>query len=173
MSGEERKPTIVQMVDDFNTVLVDFQGRVVSVSEMEVTRTNTPTFPVAMFALQDITFVHSERTNKPPAAVETIIAEFWFQSRKRVNVGGKAETPFWEFYNYEPLLQTVVDFVTNWKSPRGYRLKLVRMDLESTELAVMVSFTFNHIYDICPTPEEELGETRLVGNVCIPTGCDP
>lgn len=158
------------MVADITPYLPEFQKRVMSVSEMEVTRTNTPSFPIAMFALQNIDFIHSERTNKAPVANEIIIAEFWFQSRKKVLTAGK-ETPFWEFYNYEPLMQVMVDFVTNWKSPRNYKLKLVRMDLESSELAVMVSFTLHHSYDLCPTPEEELGVTQLVANICIPTEC--
>lgn len=172
MSGKGKSPTIEALVADITPFLEEFEGRVMSVSEMEVTRTNTPKFPVAMFALQDITFNHAEKGNKPPEAVETIIGEFWFSSRKKVVTKNKEE-PFWDFYNYEPLLQAVVDFIMGWRSPRNSRLKMVRMDLESDELAVMISFTFTHTYDLCPTPEDPLGEAKIVSRISIPTGCEP
>jgi hypothetical protein len=170
LSGSD-EATIEALAAKLREVFPELGGRCTPVSEMEVTRTNTPTFPVAMVALQDVVFNHSERSNKPPTSTETIIVEFWFGSRKKVKEGNK-ETPFWQFYNYEPLMQKMADLCMNWKTPRNYRLRMVRMDLESDELAVMVSFTLNHIYDICLTPEEALGPTRLVSNVCIPTGCE-
>jgi hypothetical protein len=175
LSGEELErqlsPTILALAEDLLPILPELERRIIAVSEMEVTRTNTPTFPIGMLALQEITFSHNEKTNKVPQVTEVIVGEFWFKSNK-LKTSVHTETPFWSYYNYDPLLAKLVTFIMGWISPKGYKLKIVRMDLESDELAVQVSFTFSHTYDFCPLYEDEEDSVRILPHVRVEIECD-
>lgn len=171
VESEGLSSTIIALSKDLLPILPEMEGRIIAVSEMEVTRTNTPTFPIAMIGLQEITFEHDEKSNKLPMLTEVIVAEFWFKSRK-VKFSNNTETPFWSYYDYDPLLRKLVSFLLGWKSPKGYKLRVVRMDLESSELAVQVSFTLRHRFDFCPIEDDEGEEARVIPNISLKTQCE-
>ena len=178
MSGNEFntepnvKSTVLALAEELREVLPEFNGRIIAVSEMEVNRSNVPTLPIGMVALQDIVPRHSEKTNRPPTMVEQIVAEFWFKSNKVLSKDRGKESPFWEFYDYMPLLFKVTNFIVQWQTPQGYKLKFTRMDLESSELAVHVSFTFFHEWEFC-LAQDDLGEPmKIVSNVSAKLTCE-
>jgi len=149
----------------------ELDGRVIAVSEMEVNRANMPTLPICMTALRDVTFRHAEQTNQDPWIVEQIVTEFWFESN-RIKNSKSQETPFWAYYDYDKLLFKIVKFVLGWTSPKGYKFKITRMDIESSDLAVHVAFEFFHQYRFCDVFPDEPEELRLVQSVCMKTGCE-
>jgi hypothetical protein len=170
LSGKTFEPTLLALIKDIEPVFPEMERRIIAVSEMEVQRDNIPTFPIAMFALQDINFAHDAKSNKSPDLVETFVGEFWFRSNKILNSKSK-ETPFWAYYDYDPLLQKFVDFILQWESPRGYPVQLVKMDLESSDLAVMLSFTLRHTYTFCKLEQQPEGIVKTVENIRIKTEC--
>jgi hypothetical protein len=178
LSGDEFKQpnigsTVLGLAELLRERLPELGDRMIAVSEMEVNRSNVPTMPIGMVALVDVTFRHAEKTNTAPWVVEQIIAEFWFKSNKVTSRDKTKESPFWAFYDYDPLLLKVVSAVLGWTTPKGYKLKITRMDLESDELAVHITFEFFHEYIFCP-PVDEVGEPlRIIQHVRTKTECEP
>lgn len=138
---------------------------------MEVNRSNLPTLPIAMTALVDVTFRHAEQTNKPPVVVEQMVTEFWFKSNK-VKFSNNKESPFWAYYDFDPLLRKFVTLAMNFRPPKGNKFKVTRMDLESDEMAVHITFEFFHQYDFCALVDDFGEPVRIVDHSCAKTGCE-
>lgn len=163
-----KSATPIALAKAINKAFPEYGDRILPVSEADINKTNVPkTFPIGFVALLRAPMTHSEKSNKDPSITEEIVVEFWFKSNKYV-YDNKTESPFWAFYDYSKLRDKFIAFALNWKSPEGYRLKLINMEVDSTELAVMISFRVDHIFDWCPPQEilEELdlydrGEARL------------
>jgi hypothetical protein len=174
MSEVKSNSTILDLADKLRDLLPEFKRRIIAVSEMEVNRSNVPSFPIGMLALQDINYVHFRETNKPTEIQETIVVEFWFASNKITQ--GDKESPFWSYYDYDPLQDRFVDFILDYRSPRGWPVQLMRMDLESSEIATMLTFVLQHRYDHCKAPQEPLmilGKKNVGFKMTIPTKvCD-
>jgi hypothetical protein len=166
------KSTIIALAEELREVLPELNGRIIPVSEMEVNRSNVPTLPIGMVALADIVPRHSEKTNRPPTMVEQIIVEFWFKSIKVTSSDRTKESPFWEFYDYEVILYKVTNFILQWTTPKGFKLKFTRMDLESTELAIHLSFTFFHEYEFCIAENEDEEPVRIVSSISAKLNCE-
>lgn len=165
-----RKPVIVDIADQLNVLFPELLGRVIPVSEIVVDASNKPKFPVGFVALQDIPINMSQRTNKMPVMTETIIIELWFDSKK-IRRLDQTETSFWAFYDYEPLLERFVDWTIDYHTTRGYKLTPTKMDLETSELAVMITFTANHIWDFC-RPAQEHGTVKVITKTEIACECE-
>lgn len=175
MSGKENKPalspTILGLADLFRENMKEMEQRVIAVSEMEVNRTNLPTLPIAMVALVDVTFRHAEKTNSMPHVVEQIVAEFWFKNNK-IRTTKNEESPFWAYYDYDPLLHKVVSLILDWTTPKGFKLKVTRMDLESTEAAVHITFEFFHDYEFCPSYDEFGEQMTITPHITAKVKCE-
>lgn len=175
MSGNENEPvlnsTILALVERLTVALPELDGRCIAVSEMEVNRSNVPTLPIGMVALVDVTARQDEKTNRTPNIVEQIVAEFWFKSNK-IKTDKNTETPFWAYYDYDPLLHKVVSAIFDWTTPKGYKLKFTRMDLESDEMAVHITFEFFHDYRFCLFTDDEGEELQIVPHIHPKMGCE-
>lgn len=125
----------------------DLGGRSIAVSEAQITADNVPTLPLAMLALLDEeSDQRTARSNAPATLTERLMLQFWI-APERYKRADQSESPFWAFYNYEPLRDRLLAELAIWCSPRGGRVVYRRMDIESDALAVVISFTLTHEFE--------------------------
>lgn len=150
-------------------------GRALAVSEVELTKENVPTLPLAMTA-----FVRSlaEPPVRGPATMfditDTFIVEFWLPPARYKKANG-SETPFWSYYDYEAIRDTLLSNLAYWESPNGERIAYRGMMVEADVFAVTLTFTFIAVFRWCPDKPPALGEPiRSVGfTLCVPEACCP
>lgn len=157
------KSVMLDLAASMDKAFPEFDGRIVPVSEVEVDKSNVPQLPIVFLALVTSPIDHVERGNKPPTITENFVVEFWFPSNKYLRKDG-TESPFWAYYDYEGLRDKFIAFTMNYRSPRKALLKFTAMEIESTPLAVMISFTLRHQFDWC-APDEILKELDLYEDV--------
>jgi hypothetical protein len=147
-------------------------GRSLAVSEVEITKENVPTLPLAMVA-----FIRS--TADPPTKsradmfemVDTFIIDFWMEPARYKKANG-SETPFWSFYDYERIRDTLLTNIVRWESPGGERIAFRGMNIEAEPLAVTLTFTFQATFRWCPSGPKDLGEPFTIGfNMCSAAEC--
>ena len=148
-------------------------GRALAVSEVSITKENVPTLPLAMVA-----FIRS--TANPPShsnaemfeVVDTFIVDFWLEPARYKKANG-TETPFWSYYDYEAIRDTLLSNMVRWETPGGERLAYRGLTIEAEPLAVTLTFTFMATFRWCPN-KKEFGEPFTIGfNLCTDPGCVP
>lgn len=147
-----KKPLLLDFAEYLNPYFPELGGRILPVSEAEVTKTNVPTMPLCMLALTVAPFDHNPKGNGDIDITEDFIVEFWFATNK-IKRTDQSESPFWAFYNYVPLRDKFIACTRRYKSPDDYKIKIVSMDISSSDLAVMVTFRCQHEFCWCE-PEE-------------------
>lgn len=180
----EQKPMLLALAEELDNHFPEMEGRIFPVSEADINKTNVPKFPLCMLALTVMPLTYSVNSKNPISMNEDFVVEFWFETNKIKRSNG-SESPFWAFYNYEPLRNKFVAVVSRWKSPAGFKVKIVSMEVETSDLAVMVVFRCQHVFDWCE-PEELTnaldGEPSIIGKTTnviyeitsyIPTECCP
>lgn len=148
----DRKPMLIALAEELNKYFPELSGRVLPVSEAEINKTNVPTMPLCMLALTVMPLTYSVQTQSAVSMNEDFVVEFWFETNKIIR-SNNTESPFWAFYNYEPLRDKFLAVVRRWKSPAGFKVRVVSMEIETSDLAVMVTFRCQHVFDWCE-PEE-------------------
>lgn len=148
------RSTIPALVEAIKTWFPEMEGRVVAVSEAEVTPENMPALPLAMVALQKITGTQNARSNARPMLTEDILVQFWLKpERERLAKGSLA--PFWTYYDYDAILDRLLLGTTIWVGPRGTGLGFNSMDIEADEFAVTITFRLTHETRWCPPDEAD------------------
>jgi hypothetical protein len=151
----------------------ELNGRALAVSEVSITKENVPTLPLAMVA-----FIRS--TANPPShsnaemfeVVDTFIVDFWLEPARYKKANG-TETPFWSYYDYEAIRDTLLSNMVRWETPGGERLAYRGLTIEAEPLAVTLTFTFMATFRWCPN-KKEFGEPFTIGfNLCTEPGCVP
>jgi hypothetical protein len=133
----------------------ELNGRALPVSEALITKENVPTLPLAMIGLEREVGNHSANSDtiKPQ---ELFIVQFWFQPERYKTANG-GETPFWAFYDYEWIRDRFLSNLILWKSPLGEKVKYRGLDIESSALAIVITFSLSHTFSFCSLEDEELG----------------
>lgn len=145
--------TILALADAIRQTFPELGGRVIAVSEADVTRENVPTLPLAMVALQRETAVDNVKSNTAIEIVEDILLEVWQRPEKyRREDGG--QSPFWAFYDYNRLRDSLLILLRTWRSPAGYRVEYVGMETDATDFAVILTFQLRHAFKWCADPTE-------------------
>jgi hypothetical protein len=151
----------------------ELKGRALAVSEVSVTKDNVPTLPLAMTA-----FIRS--TGDPPShsnydtfeIIDTFIIDFWLEPARYKKANG-TETPFWSYYDYEAIRDTLVGNLIRWETPGGERIAYRGMRVGAEPLAVTLTFTFMAKFNWCST-NTDFGEPFTIGfNLCAPESCCP
>lgn len=146
-------PTLPALAKAIGEWFPDLGGRSIAVSEAEVTAENVPTLPLVMVALQKETSDHAVRSNGDITITEDILIQFWSAPERYKRADG-SESPFWAYYDYSAVRDALLMRMLDWKSPAGYRLRYVGMDIESDPLAVVLTFNFRHEFKWCRPPGE-------------------
>jgi hypothetical protein len=149
-------------------------GRALAVSEVSITKENVPTLPLAMVA-----FVRSVG-NPPPNSRQTtfemgdtFIVDFWLEPAMYKKVNG-TETPFWSYYDYEKIRDTLVGNIVRWETPGGEIIAYRGMVIEAEPFAVTLTFTFLATFRWCSPLPKDRGEPFTIGfGLCPPESCCP
>ena len=131
----------------------ELNGRALAVSEVSITKDNVPTLPLAMAA-----FIRS--TANPPSTsnaemfevVDTFIVDFWLEPARYKKANG-TETPFWSYYDYEAIRDTLLANMVRWETPGGERVAYRGLTIEAEPLAVTLTFTFMATFRWCRTED--------------------
>lgn len=143
-------------------------------SEVSITKDNVPTLPLIMVA-----FIRSAAN--PPAhtnadmfeITDTFIVDFWLEPA-RYKKANNSETPFWSYYDYEAIRDTLLTNLAHWDAPGGERIAFRGMTIEAEPLAVTLTFTFIAVFRWCATKPAYAGEPYKIGfNLRTPPGCCP
>lgn len=177
-------PALAIAIDKF---FPELGGRVLPVSEAEVTKENIPKMPLCMLALNLNPFDMAAGINKDIDFIEDFVVEFWFETNKYKR-SDNTQSPFWAYYDFDPLRDKMITLMKYWISPRGYKCSIKSMEIDSSELAVMVVFRITHEVCWCEIPEltsQLTGEPPngyLIGSevkivdkieIAIPVCCEP
>jgi hypothetical protein len=144
----------------------ELEGRSLAVSEVSITKENVPTLPLVMSA-----FIRSaaEPPTRSPShvmdVVDTFIVEFWLEPARYKKANG-AETPFWSYYPYEDIRDTLLTNLAYWTTPNGERISFRGLQMGADPLAVTLTFTFFAVFRWCPSTMPATGEPYSMG-ICL------
>lgn len=148
-----------QIAADVAIWFPELEGRALAVSDADqLTRENTPKLPLVMVALA------KEQSDQPQNAAKSLlnitdefIIEFWLEPNRYKRQNG-AESPFWSYFDYPGIRDKLLNGFTNgYLGPGGERISYRRMQQESSEFAVVLTFTFRAAYQWCSsvmTPDD-------------------
>ena len=152
------KPLLLDMADNLAEWFPEVNGRSIAVSEIEFIddRSNLPTLPIIATALVTEQGQQSQTGGKITINDDVLI-HFIFEPVKYTRADG-GDTPFYAFYDYERIRDTLLEHMQNYRTPRGGSLAYRTMDVESDERAVYIAFRFMTEEKWCPTgPGPESG----------------
>ena len=163
--------TIFEMAEELKKVYPEaVKTRFIPVSEIEVNRSNVPTMPLGIVALKDIDIVMPLGSNKSPEITENIIVEIWFKSQKLQRTD-KTETQFWAAYDYDDVMQKFIDWCMDFKTSKNGRIRATKMEIDSSEVALMISFTVKHTYEFCRSQDDGV-PVKINTSIRVKTECD-
>lgn len=117
-------------------------GRALAVSEVTVNKENIPTLPLAMVAFVRGTGDQSTGSRQTIFNLEdAFIIEFWLEPARYKKKDG-SQTPFWSYYDYEAIRDTLLENMSRWEAPHGERPAYRGLNIEADELAVTLTFAF-------------------------------
>lgn len=154
--------TLIALARAIGEWLPELHGRSVAVSEAEVTAENVPALPLCMVALQKESAEHSGSSNAHPLIKEDILVQYWVRPSRYERADG-SESPFWSHYDYGNVRDRLLANAIHWRSPREARLRYISMDIEADQMAVVLTFRFEHAFKWCPP--QRLSEAP------VETGC--
>lgn len=159
------KSTVLALCNGLITAFPEYNNRVVAVSEVDIMEDNIPSEPIIFVATTNVVFSGGGvRTNAEMFATERLIIEFWNKTAQ-VKDRNKKDTPFWAFFDYDDILVRMGIFSNEFRSPRGNRVSLQQMDIDSSKAALMLAFSLEHTFKICRDPEEGT-EMEIGGRAC-------
>jgi hypothetical protein len=104
---------------------------------------------------------------------DTFAIEFWM-APVRVKRQNGTETPFWTYYPYESLRDTLVSKVVFWEdAPNGERIAYKGLKIVADHLAVTLAFMFTATFLWCPKsrPQADGIITDISFQLCAPESC--
>jgi hypothetical protein len=151
----------------------ELQGRALAVSEVSVTKENVPSLPLALVA-----FVRS--TAEPPRrsyaesfeVADAFIIEFWLEPARYRKSNG-SETPFWSYYPYEEIRDTLLNNLVRWPTPGGEHIAYRGLNIEAEPLAVTLTFAFVATFNWCAKIPDRGDPFKIGFKLCTPASCLP
>lgn len=138
-----------------------------------ITKENIPTLPLAMVGFARSTSTWPLRSNVDTFDIEDLfVIEFWLKTERYKNA--KGETPFWSYYPYEWIRDTLLTNFTRWIGPGGERVAYRSLLVGADPFAVTLTFGFASIRKWCPDRKDH-GQPFTIGfGLCAPAGqCVP
>ncbi len=126
----------------------ELEGRSLAVSDATITKENTPTLPLVMCGfVKSMGKSPSNSYNGIVNVEDTFVVEFWLKPVRYKN--DKGETPFWSYYPYEQIRDTLLTNITRWPTPNGERIAYRAMHLTADPFAVTLTFGFIASFQWC------------------------
>src|SRR4029078_11976181 len=155
----------------------ELKGRSLAVSEVTVTKENVPTLPLVMVGFVRGT---ADPTTRNAAEIfditDAFVVEFWLEPARYKKANG-SETPFWSYYDYESIRDTLLENMARWEAPHGERPAYRGLNIEADPLAVTLTFAFVAAMRWCASPASKKPEGIGSGikfnlctdqSVCVP-----
>lgn len=151
----------------------ELNGRALAVSEIEVTKENVPTLPLAMVAFARSAADPPVRSSTEEFEVtDHFVVEFWLEPM-RIKQKGGGETPFWSYYDYEAIRDTLLANIVRWPSPNNGTIQYRSLTVDADRMAITLTFAFTVIFQWC-APVTDFGEKFKAGvRLCTPVACVP
>lgn len=120
----------------------EMDGRFIAVSEIEPfdNASNVPTLPIGFVALVSEAGVQGNAGGAININ-DDVMVHFAFKPVKYKTEDGR-DTPFFAYYDYEPIRDKLLSHTQAWRSPQNIGLQYRGMAVEATELAVYITFRF-------------------------------
>lgn len=147
--GDEIEPVALALCKALASWFPELEGRVVAVSETEITLENVPTFPIAIVAFIRGDGKDSWKGNAPAECSDEYLIQYIVKS-ERYKLNGTTELPFWKFFNFEPKRRILCSRLKGWVSPVSGRWEYKSCDVESSTTDISLSFRFVHHHMLCP-----------------------
>lgn len=156
----------------------ELEGRALAVTDADqLTRENTPKLPLVMVALA------REQSDQPINAAKSLInlrdefiIEFWLEPNRYKRSNG-TESPFWSYFDYQSIRdRLLIGFTDGYLGPDGERISYRYLAQESSNFAIVLTFTFTASYQWCMdgsvSDEDGVVITPSVWktNICAPKG---
>lgn len=164
MDKDVKSPeTLPAVAEALRLWMPQFNGRIIAVTDGDVTEENVPTLPIGIVA--------PLRQNFRPAGqritVEEVFSlELWLDPRREKSL--KGESPFWSYYEYNSLRNQLFTKLSTWRTPQNGAVVLNSMDVESSSLATVVAFRLTATYDICRQDDELEEPAEIIFDLCPP-----
>lgn len=161
--------TLPALAKDISEWFPDLGGRVLPVSETEITPETMPTLPIAMLALLREA-PGPNNTARVPHVFEEFVVEFWYKPERYHRDDG-TDTPFWAFYDYDSLRNKFLAHLKAWRSPMCGQVRYLGLEVDSSQFAVILSFRFMHEFylkeEIESVPPDGQSFT-IISSICAP-----
>jgi len=153
----------------------ELEGRALAVSDMTITKENTPTLPLVLTAFVRSTANPPLRNHYEQFPIDDVfIVEFWMKPVRQKRADG-SETPFWTYYPYEYVRDKLLTHLVEWTPPNKERIAYRALNVMADHFAVVLSFQFIAHFDWCPKTNRygEIIHEAPAFNLCTPEGCVP
>lgn len=152
-------------------------GRALAVSEATITKENVPTLPLCMIAF--VRSVSDQPVNVQRSTItmsDTFVVEFWMKPERYKRANG-TESPFWSYYDYEAIRNTLLSNMVEWVGPHRERCVFRSLTIEADPLAVVLTFQFLATYQWCADlllddMSTIITEDTIESKICLPKALD-
>lgn len=171
------EPTIQALARKLAEWFPELGGRSIAVSEVDPfdNQTNVPTLPLAIVALVSEAGQQGTNGQRRIEITDDLLVQFMFKPEKYDRSNGQ-KTPFYSFYDYEGYRDRLLMGLQGYRSPSGGGFSYRRLDVESDEFAVYLSFRLSCNYTWCPPDVETEGGPFPVAfdaKLLYPSPCEP
>jgi len=168
---EEEKRFLPALAEAIVEWFPELQGRALAVSEVSVTKENVPTLPLVMVAFLRSAGEAPTRNSRDSFDVaDEFIVEFWLEPSRYKRANG-SETPFWSYYDYEAIRDTLLQNLTRWEAPGCERISYRTLTIGADPFAVTLSFAFTASFR-WKAKTTEFGDAFKIGlRLLTPTEC--
>lgn len=157
----------------------ELNGRAFAVSDATITKENVPTLPLVMVALaRSVGEQLAHNYSADFEIVDSFVVEFWLKPEiiKRAN---GSQTPFWTYYEYEDVRNTLLSNLSRWHMPGDYehkktpRIAFRTLHIAASPLAVTLTFGFIASMRWCADGDEHGEPFKISLRLCAPPSCVP
>jgi hypothetical protein len=104
--------------------------------------------------------------------VDAFVVEFWLKPARYKKANG-SETPFWSYYPYEQIRDTLLNNLLYWDAPGGEEIAYRGLNIEADQLAVTLTFNFTASFQWCYESKDKGDPFTISFNLCADQSCCP
>jgi hypothetical protein len=148
----------------------DLGGRALAVSEVSVTKESVPSLPLAMVAFVRSTAEARRHSTREFEIVDSFVVEFWLEPQRYKKANG-SETPFWSYYDYQSIRETLLNHIVRWQPPGCEQIAYRGLNIEAEPLAVTLTFAFTATFQWAEVVTDFGDPFTIDFRLCTPEPC--
>lgn len=147
----QSKPLVLAIAEAVAEWFPQLGGRSIAASEIDPfnAAVDVPTLPLAVTALLSETNNQAQNGSQSINLTTDVMLVFMFKPVRYRREDG-ANTPFYTFYNYEPIRNTILERLQTFRTPNNGSIAYRQMDVQSNDFAVYVSIRLQATEKWCP-----------------------